>query len=56
MLKVPGVSSSYGECAFSYAAPKLWNELPALLRKTDSLKEFKSKSKTYLFDGAYPDE
>ena len=56
MLKVPGIGSSYGERAFPHTAPKLWTELPTLLRKTDSIKEFKSKLKTYLFESAHPDK
>jgi len=44
---------SYGERAFSIAAPKLWNELPLDLRKCENLHSFKSKIKTLLFKRAY---
>ena len=38
-----------GERSFSFQAPKTWNQLPATLRKSDSLTSFKSSLKTYLF-------
>jgi len=33
---------SYGDCAFSVAAPNLWNRLPANIRNASSLENFKS--------------
>lgn len=41
--------SSYGDRAFSSAAPRLWNNLPAEIRSSDSLTVFKCKLKTHLF-------
>ena len=43
----------YGERAFSVAAPKLWNELPEILRQAPNLSLFKSQLKTHLFRKAY---
>ena len=44
---------SYGERAFSVAAPKLWNQLPLDLRRCESLHGFKSQLKTFLFKKAF---
>jgi hypothetical protein len=43
----------YGERAFSYAAPKLWNNLPINIRKCQSIQSFKTNLKTYLFNKYY---
>ena len=40
---------SFGDSAFSVAAPTVWNALPTSLRNTTSLFTFKSCLKTYLF-------
>ncbi len=40
---------TYGERAFSSAAPTLWNNLPAGLRSITSLEQFKLNLKTFLF-------
>ncbi|XP_074476551.1 uncharacterized protein LOC141758790 [Sebastes fasciatus] len=45
---------SFGDRAFSRAAPKLWNSLPNLIRDSDSLTTFQSRLKTHLFSSAYP--
>ena len=45
--------ATYGDRAFSIAAPKLWNSLPLYLRNCSSLPVFKSELKTYLFKDAY---
>ena len=37
---------SYGDCAFSAAAPTLWNRLPANIRIASSFENFKSLLKT----------
>lgn len=42
-----------GDRAFAVAAPKLWNSLPANLRLSDSLTDFKGHLKTYLFSLAF---
>ena len=44
---------TYGDRAFSAAAPKLWNQLPIELRKSASVELFKKKLKTFLFKLAY---
>lgn len=38
-----------GDCAFSIAAPRLWNELPAYVRLSPDIGSFKYQFKTYLF-------
>ena len=43
---------TYGDRAFSIAAPKLWNELPLYLRRTSSIHLFKKHLKTDLFKKA----
>ena len=40
---------TYGDRAFSVAAPKLWNELPLDLRSLDTINLFKKHLKTDLF-------
>ena len=40
---------TYGDRAFSTAAPKLWNELPLDLRSLDTINLFKKHLKTDLF-------
>ena len=57
LLQVP-VSrlKSYGDCAFSVAAPNLWNKLPANIRNSSSLGNFKSLLKTHLFKVAFTDK
>ena len=46
-------TTTYGDRAFSIAAPKLWNSLPVNLRETISIHLFKSKVKTHLFQEAF---
>jgi hypothetical protein len=49
-LKVPrSRTTSYGDRAFSVAAPKLWNALPPEIRDAPTLTMFKSVLKTHLF-------
>ena len=51
LLKVPRSKlRSYGDRAFSKAAPTLWNSLPKHIRESRSLESFKSALKTYLFE------
>ena len=53
-LAVPPIKVvNYGQRSFSYAAPKLWNELPNTIRHGDSLWVFITKVKTYLFEKIY---
>ena len=42
-------TTSYGDRAFSVAAPQLWNKLPSDIREAPTLAMFKSKLKTHLF-------
>ena len=44
---------TYGDRAFSVAAPKLWNELPLDLRSLETINLFKKHLKTDLFKKAY---
>ncbi|XP_077103334.1 uncharacterized protein LOC143756659, partial [Siphateles boraxobius] len=45
---------SFGDRAFSRAAPRLWNSLPHDIRTSESLTIFQSRLKTHLFTSAYP--
>ena len=47
---------SYGDCAFSVAAPTSWNKLTANIRNGSSLENFKSLLKTHLFKVAFTDK
>ena len=54
LLEVPNVRlKSYGDRAFSVAAPKLWNEIPLDIKLSRSVDVFKSRLKTYLFRLAF---
>jgi hypothetical protein len=54
LLETPKIkTSSYGNRAFSVAAPQLWNKLPVSLRVNDNLNQFKSGLKSYLFTKYY---
>ena len=44
---------SFGDRAFSSAAPKLWNNLPLYIKTAESVDIFKSKLKTYLFSSEF---
>ena len=44
---------TYGERAFSVAAPRLWNKLPLQIRFSSSEAVFKANLKTYLFKRAF---
>ena len=44
---------TYGDRAFSTAAPRLWNQLPPELRSVTSVDQFRTQLKTYLFKLAY---
>ena len=45
--------ATLGERAFVFAAPKLWNVLPRLIRESTSVDTFKRKLKTHLFEKAF---
>ena len=54
LLTVPmGKLKTYGDRAFSIAAPGQWNNLPLTIRKSPSIAIFKRRLKTYLFKEAY---
>ena len=54
LFTVPTVNSvTYGERAFSFSAPILWNSLPDSVRNTTYLSSFKSALKTFLFRKFY---
>ena len=44
---------SYGDRAFSVAAPKHWNDIPLDIKLSGSVDVFKSRLKTYLFRLAF---
>ena len=53
-LKVPTTRlKTYGDRAFSRAAPDLWNALPIHIKGAYSLDCFKSELKTYLFNRSF---
>ena len=43
----------YGDRAFSYAAPRLWNSLPENIRKSASIYIYKKDINTFLFNKHY---
>ena len=46
---IPRVHSVFGQRAFSYNAPKLWNALPSNIKKSESLSGFKRALKTHFY-------
>ena len=53
-LFIPRTKTSTGKRAFSVAAPRIWNSLPADVRTTTSVYSFRSKLKTHFFKIAFP--
>ena len=54
LLIVPKtLNKTYGDRAFYAAAPKLWNNLPQVIRDCNSITSFKSNLKIYLFRKHY---
>ena len=54
LLVIPRArTKTYGDRAFSVAAPRLWNNLPVTIRSCDTLSSFKSSLKTHLCDEAF---
>ena len=50
LFRIPSVrTKTYGQRAFAYQAPSVWNELPHSLRHSPSLQSFKTNLKTHLF-------
>jgi len=55
-LVVPSVRlSTAGSRAFSVAAPRIWNALPAETTSAQSLTSFRRHLKSWLFSQSYPD-
>jgi len=50
LLKPPPPRKGIADDCFSAIAPRLWNDLPADIRTCDSLRVFKKKLKTHLFN------
>lgn len=49
LLVIPKVrTKQYGERAFSFVAPKLWNDLPNSIQSEENYNRFKKKVKTHL--------
>ena len=44
---------NFADRAFVNIAPKLWNDLPLLIRSSQSLESFNNRLKTHLFRIAY---
>ena len=40
---------TYGDCTFSVSAPKLWNDIPEIVKCSVDLSTFKRNLRTYLF-------
>ena len=54
LLYTPKTSKkTYGDRAFSAAAPRLWNGLPLEIKTSSSISIFKSRLKTFLFKLAF---
>ena len=51
LLQIPSHKTkiTLGDRAFVCAAPKVWNNLPLVIRKSESLNTFKSRLKGHLF-------
>ena len=54
LLRIPLFKTkTVGERSFSYCAPAIWNSLPLSLRSSQTLPQFKTGLKTYLFRQAF---
>ena len=53
LLDVPGPRDSktkrYGQRAFRYVTPSLWNVLPESIKEKDSIQSFRPSLKTHFF-------
>ena len=52
-LYIPRVKTKAGTRAFSVAAPKVWNSLPASVESEGNIVSFRRCLKPYLFNAAY---
>ncbi len=53
-LFVPETNLNIGKRDFSVAAPTIWNQLPIAIKSSETMDTFRRKSKTYLFEIAFP--
>ena len=53
-LIVPKTKLNLGKHAFSVAAPRVWNELPIILKTSETIAIFQKKLKKFLFQIAFP--
>jgi hypothetical protein len=51
-LVTPRINTETGRRSFAFAAPTIWNSLPAAIRSSQSLNSFRSSLKTHLFPTA----
>ena len=50
LLVIPKTATvTYGDRSFAAIAPKIWNQLPLIIRQSTSVDGFKRALKTYLF-------
>ena len=52
-LHEPRTNCIYGERAFSYCAPRMYNKIPLEIRNLPKIEQFKKKLKTHLFGRCY---
>ena len=53
LFHIQRTKHSWGDRAFSFAAPRMWNHLPQNIRQSSSLANFKTLLKSHLFSKAY---
>ena len=54
LLSIPKTKTvTYGDRSFSDIAPKLWNDLPIIIKQCSTVDSFKSRLKTFLFNSVY---
>jgi len=54
LLSIPKTKTvTYGDISFSVIAPKLWNDLPIIIKQCSTVDSFKLRLKTFLFDSVY---
>ena len=52
-LYEPRTNTNFGERAFNYCAPRLFNKVPMNIRNSLNIVQFKNKLKTFLFNKCY---
>ena len=52
-LYEPRTNTNFGERAFNYCAPRLFNKVPMNIRNSPNIVQFKNKLKTFLFNKCY---